>query len=139
MTIKVVGYIYLDEDDIKDIHNEQLALFGGASGIRNPSGLASAVGQPQATYGAEDLYPDVFIKAAVLAYFIAESQAFVDGNKRTALVAALTFLKVNGQQVPPAEERLYDAMIAIANKTMSKEELADLLRELVCEFNSKQE
>lgn len=139
MTIKVIGYIYLDEEDIKDIHNDQLAQFGGAGGIRNSGGLSSAVGQPQATYGAEDLYPDVFIKAAVLAYCIAESQVFVDGNKRTALVAALTFLKVNGQQVPPAEERLYEAMMAIANKTMSKEELADLLRELVCEFNTKQE
>lgn len=139
MTIKVIGYIYLDEDDIKDIHSDQLAQFGGADGVRNPSGLSSAVGQPQAIYGGEDLYPDVFIKAAVLAYFIAESQAFVDGNKRTALVAALTFLKVNGQQVPPAEERLYEAMIAIANKTISKEELADLLRDLVCEFNAKQE
>lgn len=139
MTIKVIGYIYLDEDDIKDIHNNQLAQFGGASGIRNPDALASTVGQPQATFGSEDLYPDVFMKAAVLAYFIAESQAFVDGNKRTALVAALTFLKVNGQQVPPADERLYEAMMAIANKTMSKEELADLLRELVCEFNAKQD
>lgn len=80
---------------------------------------------------------NVFIKAAVLAYCIAESQIFVDGNKRTALVAALTFLKVNGQNVPPAEERLYEAMMAIANKSMSKEELADLLRTLTIELNSK--
>jgi death on curing protein len=139
MTIKVIGYIYLDEDDVVDIHNDQLAQFGGASGIRNRDALLSAVGQPQATFGTEDLYPDVYIKAAVLAYCIAESQIFVDGNKRTALVAALTFLKVNGQQVPDEEDRLYDAMIAIANKTMSKEDLADLLRDLVCEFNSKSE
>lgn len=137
MNIKVIGYIYLDEDDIREIHTTQLAQFGGADGVRNAGALSSAVAQPQATFGSEELYPDVFIKAAVLAYCIAESQAFVDGNKRTALVATLTFLKVNGHEVPHQEERLYEAMIAIAKKTMTKEDLADLLRDLVIEFNSR--
>lgn len=77
------------------------------------------------------------MKAAVLAHGIAESQCFVDGNKRTALVAALTFLKVNGQNVPAAENRLYDAMMSIAKKEMAKEDLADLFRDLVVEFNAK--
>jgi len=136
MDQKVLGYIYLDEDDVKEIHDDQLAQFGGQAGVRSPDGLASAVGQPQATYAGEDLYPDVFSKAAILGFCIAESQVFVEGNKRTGLVAALTFLKVNGQSVPPAEERLYEAMMDIANKKLSKDEFADLLRELVCEHNS---
>ena len=137
MTIKVVGYIYLDEDDVRAIHTDQLAQFGGSDGIRNHGGVLSAIAQPQASFGSEDLYPDVFIKAAVLAYGIAESQAFVDGNKRTALVTALTFLQVNGHEVPPADERLYEAMIAIAKKTMTKEDLVELFRDLVIEFNSQ--
>lgn len=136
MTIKVIGYIYLDEDDVREIHEHQLAQFGGQSGVRDPGGLASAVNQPQATFGGEDLYPDAFSKAAILAYCIAENQVFVDGNKRTGLVAALVFLSVNGHEVPPVEERLYDAMMAIAKKEMTKEELADRLRTLVCEFSS---
>lgn len=73
----------------------------------------------------------------IVLHCIAESQAFFDGNKRTALVAALTFLKVNGQEVPHQEDRLYAAMIGIANKTVTKEDLADLLRNLVIEFNSR--
>lgn len=137
MDSKIVGYIYLDEEDIIEIHRDQLTEHGGLSGIRNKAALNSAVSQPQATFGLEDLYEGLYLKAAVMAYFIAESQAFVDGNKRTALVAALTFLKVNGHSVPPDENRLYDAMIAIANKQMSKEELADLLRELVCDYNAR--
>lgn len=137
MNNKVIGYIYLDEDDIRDIHTVQLAQFGGADGIRNAEALSSAIAQPQSTFDSEELYPDIFLKAAVLAYCIAESQAFVDGNKRTALVAALTFLKVNGQEVPHQEDRLYEAMIAIANKTITKEDLADLFRDLVIEFNSR--
>ncbi len=137
MTVKTIGYIYLDEDDVKAIHANQLAKFGGSDGLRSREGLESAIAQPQMTFGADDLYPDVYLKAAVLAYCIAESQIFIDGNKRTALVAALTFLKVNGHEVPAAEERLYEAMISIAKKSMTKEDLADLLRELVCEFNAR--
>ncbi len=45
MTNKVVCYIYLDENDIKEIHTDQLDKFGGADGIRNPDALASAVGR----------------------------------------------------------------------------------------------
>lgn len=137
MNQKVIGYIYLDEEDIKQIHDDQLAQFGGQAGLRNPAGLASAISQPQVTWGGEELYSDVYLKAAVLAFGIAESQPFVDGNKRTGLVAALTFLKVNGQNILPDENRLYEAMMDIANKSMSKEGFADLFRELVCEYNAK--
>ena len=128
MSIKVIGYIYLDEDDIRKIHESQISQFGGQTGVRNLGGLSSAVSQPQATFGGEDLYPDAFSKAAILAYCIAENQVFVDGNKRAALVAALTFLRVNGYEVPPVENQLYSAMIAIAEKKMSKNGLADLLK-----------
>ncbi len=138
MSLKVLGFIYLDEDDVKEIHEDQLATHGGQSGIRDPGGLSSAVNQPQASFGGKDLYPDEFSKAAILAFCIAENQVFVDGNKRTALVSTLTFLKVNGHSVPPAEERLYEAMMDIANKKLDKDGLADLFRELVCEANSKQ-
>lgn len=135
---KIIGYIYLDYEDVLAIHQLQIDKFGGANGIRDSDGVASAVAQPQQTYAGEDLYEGPFLKAAVLAHGLAESQGFVDGNKRTALTAALTFLKVNGQNVPKAENRLYDAIMSIAKKEMSKEELADLLRDLVVEFNAKQ-
>ena len=133
---KVIGYIYLDEEDVSEIHEDQLNEHGGMSGIRNRDALSSAVSQPQATFGSKDLYEDIYIKAAVLAYSIAESQIFIDGNKRAALASALTFLRVNGYQILPEEHRLYDAMIAIANKTMTKENLAKLFRDLVLEYQS---
>ena len=132
-----IGYIYLTVENVLKMHTKQLKRFGGQSGLRNQSGLESAVGQVRATWGSEDLYPDVYIKAAVLGFGISECQAFVDGNKRTAVVAMLTFLKVNGLSVPPAEDRIYEAMISIANKEMNKEGLAELLRNLVDEFNSQ--
>jgi death on curing protein len=124
------GFIYLDQADIEDIHRDQLIAHGGQAGIRNRHGLASSINQPKATFDGEDLYPDVFSKAAVYAFSIAENQVFVDGNKRTGLVAALTFLRVNGIKIPKNENKLYHAMIAIAKHKMNQEDLAELFRSL---------
>ena len=57
-------------------------------------------------------------------------QAFVDGNKRTALDVALTFLAINGYKIKNEKMILYEAMIAISNKSMSKEDLAHLFQQL---------
>ncbi len=85
---------------------------------------------PKATFDGTDLYPTIFLKAAAYVYHLAESQAFVDGNKRAALDVALTFLAINGFDVEDEQMELYDAMIAIAEKKMSKEQLADLFKKL---------
>ncbi len=68
--------------------------------------------------------------AAAYAFHIAQNQPFVDGNKRTGLLAALVFLDLNGVVVPDREGRLYDAMIAIAERRVDKDGFAGLLREL---------
>lgn len=122
--------LYISLDAVLEIHKRQLIEFGGSDGIRNQSGLEAAVEAPKASFGGEDLYPDVFMKAAVYAYHIAESQAFVDGNKRTALDVALTFLAINGYEIQSEAMELIDAMIAIAEKKMSKEDLAKLFEKL---------
>ena len=72
---------------LSTFHQRQLKEFGGADGIRNRSGLEAAVESPKATFDGIDLYPTIFLKAAAYAYHLAESQAFVDGNKRAALYA----------------------------------------------------
>lgn len=128
--MEIIGYIYLDEEDILEIHSDQIQQFGGSEGIRNRDGLLGAIGQPQQTWDGEDLYPDPFQKAAVLAYGISEGQVFVDGNKRTALVAALTFLSVNGYEVPTEAPGLYEAMMKVSRREMTKEELAEFFRSL---------
>jgi death-on-curing protein len=66
---------------------------------------------------------------AAYAFHIAESQAFLDGNKRTAAACALTFLGGCGIPVPRDDGRLYDAMIAISARRMDKAGLAALLRQ----------
>jgi death on curing protein len=71
---------------------------------------------------------DLFDIAATYAFHIAESQAFFDGNKRTAITTALTFLELNGAYAPPDQDALYDAMIAISACRLDKAGLADVLR-----------
>lgn len=122
---------YISLDVVLEIHQRQLKEFGGADGIRNRSGLEAAVESPKATFNGKDLYPTTFLKAAAYAYHLAESQAFIDGNKRAALDVALTFLAINGFEIEDEQMELYDAMIAIAEKRMSKEQMADLFERLV--------
>jgi death-on-curing protein len=70
---------------------------------------------------------DLALQAAALAHGIAESQAFIDGNKRLALVSMLTFLEVNGYQVTATDPELADWIIGLSAGT-SPEQLGDLIR-----------
>lgn len=81
---------------------------------------------PQASFGGEYLHADLFEMAAAYAFHIAENQPFLDGNKRTALVACLVFLDINGFEILDADMNFYDAMISIANKEMDKMDKYDL-------------
>jgi death-on-curing protein len=117
-------------DEVVSLHDQQLARYGGAAGLRDAGSLASAVATPQASFGGEFLHVDLFHMAAAYAFHIAENQPFVDGNKRTGLLAALVFLDMNGIHVADPATRLYDAMLDIAAHRLDKVGLAGLLREL---------
>lgn len=80
-------------------HDRQIARHGGAPGLRDPALLEAACARPvnRAAYGETDLH----VLAAAYAFGIAKAHAFVDGNKRTAFVTTLTFLRLNGLQMRP--------------------------------------
>ena len=121
---------FLSVEDVIQIHDEQIAAYGGAAGVRDQGLLESAVAVPRASFGEAYLHEDLAHMAAAYAFHIAQNQPFFDGNKRTGLVAALVFLDLNGITVLDPQEKLYDAMIAIAERRMDKDGLAELLREL---------
>jgi death-on-curing protein len=87
---------FLDVDDVLDRHAAQLEAFGGLDGVRDRSALESAVAQPRATFGGQFLHEGLFAMAAAYLYHIVKNHPFVDGNKRTGLDAATTFLDLNG-------------------------------------------
>jgi death-on-curing protein len=80
-------------------HDRQITRHGGAPGIRDIALLEAACARPvnRAAYGETDLHT----LAAAYAFGIAKAHAFIDGNKRTAFVTTLTFLRLNGLQMRP--------------------------------------
>lgn len=121
---------FLSVAEVLDLHAQQLAAYGGLAGVRDEGLLASAVAQPCATFGGVFLHSDLWAMAAAYAYHIAQNQPFYDGNKRAGLMAALVFLDLNGYRVADPTGRLYEAMLALAERRLDKEGLSELLREL---------
>jgi death-on-curing protein len=120
--------IFLTQEQVEALHRIALEQHGGQDGVRDLYGLEAAVMHPRNVhYYAQG---DLFDVAAAYAFHLAQSQAFVDGNKRTGMAAALVFLRLNGATVPRTTDDLYSAMIAIAERRMGKPELAALLRRL---------
>jgi death-on-curing protein len=122
--------LFLSVDEVLELHSHQLHLFGGSDGLRDPAALDSAVATPAASFGGQFLHSNLFHMAAAYAFHIAQNQPFLDGNKRTALNAALVFLDINGWLVPDPDELLFDAMIAIAERRLDKDGLAALFEKL---------
>jgi death on curing protein len=118
---------FLTRADLERIHAQSLHLFGGAAGVRDEGLVHSALASARNVflYGSGDLF-DI---AAAYAFHVAEAQAFIDGNKRTAIGTALIFLDMNGIVKRPNNDALYDAMIAVANKQLNKSGLATILRD----------
>ncbi len=105
---------------------ESLHRHGGLDGIRDRGALESALGGAENTYFYGD--GDRYDIGAAYAFHLAESQGFLDGNKRTAIACAGTFLRANGCADRAQDLVLYDAMIAIAERRMDRAGLAAVLR-----------
>ena len=114
----MAGPLFLDFAVIEDLHRESVKLYGGMEGIRDRNLIESALASAINTH----LYGDgnLFDIAATYAFHLAQAQAFLDGNKRTAAGAALMFLRANGISNLPESEKLY-ALIAIAERRLAKE------------------
>ena len=90
---------YLTLDDVIWIHDEQLAIYGGASGGRDEGLILSALLRPQTGY-----YADVIEEAAALWESLTINHGFIDGNKRVAFAGTILFLQVNGVLPTGTEE-----------------------------------
>ena len=121
--------LFLTLDEVLSLHAEQVHLFGGSSGVRDVELLQSAMGSVEATFGGVFLHDTIYEMAAAYLYGICRNHPFVDGNKRTAVSAALTFLDMNGVDVDADEDAFYDLIIGIAEGRISKAAVAVFLEE----------
>lgn len=102
---------------------------GGSHGVRDTHLLQSIAHKPVASFGGNDLYADVFTKAAVLLEAIANYRVFVDGNKRTSLIAAARFLRINRYVFTASNKAAEDTIISVATKEMDAAALAAWLKQ----------
>jgi death on curing protein len=123
--------IWLLEETVHAIHSRQIAEHGGSPGLRDEGLLLSALARPQnlKTYG--DPLPDLAALAACYAYGLARNHPFIDGNKRVALVAARTFLLINGAELEASQEDKYVMFLRLAEGGLSEDELAEWIRERI--------
>jgi death-on-curing protein len=104
--------IWLDLAEILDMHAEQLAIFGGADGVRDVGLLESALARPvnRWHYGETDLA----VLAAAYAFGLARNHPFVDGNKRAAFHALMVFLRINDIPFAPDPAEASAIILALA-------------------------
>jgi death on curing protein len=100
---------FLEAEDVVEIHHQQIELFGGLDGIRDLALLDSALAQPMAAFGGQFLHEDLFAMATAYLFHIVSHHPFIDGNKRTALIAGLTFLGINEHLIDRSSPLLDDA------------------------------
>jgi death-on-curing protein len=119
--------VWLPIDLVLSIHDEQLRQFGGPSGLRDRGLLESALARPlnKFGYGSDDLAE----LAAAYAFGLARNHAFVDGNKRIAFLAMVTFLGLNDIEFAVPEAEAVVMMLAVAAGEVDEDGLARWIRD----------
>jgi len=106
------------------LHDLGLVAFGGAAGVRDFGALESALARPRNRLAYGKKKPSLARLAAAYAFGIIKNHPFIDGNKRTALVVAFSFLEVNGIEIKASEEDAYRVFMDLASGRVSEDELS---------------
>jgi death on curing protein len=114
--------IWMDKPEVLIAHSMQLAEHGGSDGIRDETLLDSALAKPLNVFAYADSISLPRL-AASYAFGLARNPAFIDGNKRTALVVSEGFLRVNGMKVVSTPEEKYFTFLHLADGSLTEEEL----------------
>ena len=118
---------WLDKQALLLLHEESLATFGGASGLRDESLLDSALHRPRNLHELDGV-SDLSALAAAYAYGLSRNHPFVDGNKRAAFLAIGVFLAINGRRLTASPVEAVVAMTALAACELDEPTLAAWIR-----------
>lgn len=119
---------FLDPEEVIELHDAAIEAYGGSPGLRDHGGLISAVHAPRNHWYYTG--GDIFDLAAVMLIHLARNHPFVDGNKRAALVSALTFLDAHGETLAVDSDRMEELTLLAAQGKMDAESLASAFRAL---------
>ena len=116
---------FLSLDEVLEIHEEQVEIYGGSPGLRDPAALESAVATPRVTFEGEFLHRSIPAMAAAYLFHLCQNHAFVDGNKRVGANAAITFLLLNAWDLDLDSDELVNVVINVASGRLTKSELTE--------------
>lgn len=116
--------IWIRPDVVIGMHEESLMLHGGPEGVRDLGLLDSALARPKNLFAYSEEPPSLAQLAAAYAKGIVANHPFVDGNKRTALIVSVTFLRLNGLQLTAPKEDRVLAFWRLAAGELTEVELA---------------
>ena len=122
---------HLSVDIVREIHAEALKRFGGLDGVRDENLVASAVLTPQSSFGGKSPYADIVEIAAAYLFYIGGNHPFVDGNKRTAMMAAIVFLRLNGTEPSPDSDKWEEFVLEVASSKLDRDAATQRLRKLL--------
>jgi death-on-curing protein len=112
--------------DLINLHNFVQRAFHISAGVRDPSIVEAVIERPAHGFYGNTPFPDLFSRAASLMEAIIQWQPFVDGNKRTALIATSVYLSVNGYAlILPLSAVRFAVMVALA-KTTDQQRISEL-------------
>jgi death on curing protein len=115
---------FLGLDELLEVHADQIERYGGTHGVRDLGLLESALATPAATFDGRFLHASLFEMAAAYLVHLTQNHPFLDGNKRTGLMAAIVFLGLNGLRVRAEPEALLRLVLDVAEGRASKARVA---------------
>jgi death on curing protein len=131
VSARLEGCVHLSIDTVREIQAEAIRRFGGLNGVRDENLLASAVLAPQSTFGGKSPYADLVEVAAAYLFYICRNHPFLDGNKRTAMMAAIILLRLNGIEPKPDSLQWERLMLDVASSKITRDETTRRLRKLL--------
>jgi death-on-curing protein len=123
-----MSWQYVEIDEVYLIHQTIIKRAGTKASVRDFSLLHSAVERPKASYSGQDLYPNVFAKAAALLQSLCLNHPFTDGNKRTVWLSSKRFLHLNGYHLSAKRKEAVEFMVYVDNEKPPVSEIAVWLK-----------
>lgn len=121
--------VFLTKDQILHLHKNAIKDYGGSDSLRDNGLLESALAQPNATFEGKYLHGNIYLMAAAYFFHISQNQPFMDGNKRTGLLAMYAFLRINGLLLYTENEKIYSILQEVAEGRLGKNDLARFLQQ----------
>lgn len=122
---------YLTLEKVIEIHDQLIEKYGGSKGVLNLSLLQSALAAPKASFSGKYIHRTIYDKTAAYLFHITKNHPFVDGNKRTATMAALLFFEINFKNglFVCCESDYEELVLQVAQGLVSKKEIAKFFRD----------